>query len=121
MKSSLINELGSSAFGSDAHNANRPFVLLFLSAQCPASGTLEQMMNALAPAYSGRLRFGYVNAAKAANLVQHYRIHSIPSLAIVHHESVLYLAIGVLPRRELEGVLDAAARRSCEPANPLPG
>jgi thioredoxin-like negative regulator of GroEL len=70
------------------------------------------MVNELAPAYEKHLHFARVNAAEAADLLQRYRIHSVPGLVVLHRETVLYEVMGVLPRRELETILDAAARRS---------
>ncbi|HOB33416.1 MAG TPA: thioredoxin family protein [Verrucomicrobiota bacterium] len=110
--SHYIRELTLSTFESEARDGDRPLVLLFSAAQCPASRTLERMVNELAPAYEKHLHFARVNAVEAADLLRRYRIHSVPGLVVLHRETVLYEAMGVLPRRELETIFDAAARRS---------
>ena len=114
---SSIRECNSSVFPPEVRHDNQPVVLLFLGVQCPASRSLEQVIDELAPTYLRRLSFVKVNAAKAPDLVQRYRIHHVPSLVVVHGESVLYLAMGVLPERELEAIFSAVARRSRDPVD----
>jgi thioredoxin-like negative regulator of GroEL len=96
--------------GLEAPGAGRPLVLLFADGQSAASRALERTISELAPAYSGRLRFESAKPPEAADLLQRFCIHSIPGLVVLHDESVLFLAMGILPRRELEAIFDAAAR-----------
>lgn len=118
---SLVREFTPSVFESGGRDGGQPLVLLFLGAECPASQTLERTIAQLAPAYVHKLWFVRVNATKATDLVRRYRIHYIPSLIVVHCEAVLYLAMGVLPKRELEAIFDAAARRSGDAVDSLSG
>ncbi len=109
---STVCEFTTGGFKSEAPYGGRPVVLLFADGQSMASHVLERTIHELAPAYRDRLRFQWVSPHGGANLLKRFCISSIPALVVLRDEVVLYLAMGILPRRELKAIFDALSRRT---------
>ncbi|HSE70978.1 MAG TPA: tetratricopeptide repeat protein [Nocardioidaceae bacterium] len=85
--------------------ANVPVVLVFYSAQMPASVTLATDLDALADEFEGRFLLGKVDVDAAPGIAQALQIPSVPLVALAMGGQLAPLLQDAPPREELRQLL----------------
>ena len=87
-------------------NSEIPVLLDFYAHWCGPCKILGPIVDELAEEYEGKALIGKVNTETNPKLSQHFRIRSIPTIAIIHHGKVVEVYNGLIPKPNLEEILN---------------
>jgi thioredoxin 1 len=80
----------------------------FWAEWCGPCKMIAPMIDELATEYSGKAKVAKINVDNEAELAAKFRVNSIPTLLIIKDGQEAKRFVGVTPKTELAGALDAA-------------
>lgn len=83
-----------------------PVLVDFYANWCGPCKVLGPIIDELAQEYEGRALVVKVNTENNPHLSQHFRIKSIPTIMVVHKGQVVERYQGLIPKPNLEEILD---------------
>jgi len=83
-----------------------PVLLDFYADWCGPCKILSPIIDELAEEYDGRALVAKVNTEVNPKLSQHFKIKSIPTIAFVHKGNIVERFSGLVPKPNLEEILD---------------
>ncbi len=86
--------------------AKGPVLLDFYANWCGPCKVIGPIIDELAEEYNGRALVAKVNTEVNPGLSQHFRIKSIPTLMIIHQGKLVERFQGLVPKPNLEEILD---------------
>lgn len=84
-----------------------PVLLDFYADWCGPCKVLGPIIDELAEEYEGRALVGKIDTQTNPALSQHFKIRSIPTLAVIHQGKLVERFQGLVPKPNLEEILDA--------------
>jgi len=114
-KSTALLSVTESNFGRSVINAPLPVVALFGSRTCPASRALRPLLNELALAYAGSIRFATINADQSPLLAGQFGLQITPTLIVVQHGEIITRVVGFVSPELLRLLCDQVARGALPP------
>ena len=108
-KPTALLSVTESNFGRAVINAPLPVVALFGSRACPASRALRPLLNELASAYAGSIRFATINAEQAPLLAGQFGLQITPTLIVVQHGEIATRVVGFVSPELLRLLCDQVA------------
>ncbi len=85
-----------------------PVVVDFWAAWCPPCRQIAPLVDELAGAYDGRVRFVKLNVDENPDVAGHYNVRSIPTLGIFRNGNMIDRLIGFMPKQELMRRIESA-------------
>ncbi len=85
-----------------------PVVVDFWAAWCPPCREIAPLVDELAGAYDGRVRFVKLNVDENPDLAAHYNVRSIPTLGVFRNGNMVDRLIGFMPKQELMRRIESA-------------
>lgn len=83
-----------------------PVLLDFYAHWCGPCKILGPIIDELAEEYDGRALVAKVNTETNPQLIQHFKIKSIPTIMFVHKGQITERYQGLIPKPNLEEILD---------------
>lgn len=99
-------EITEANFKSVVMEAEQPVLLDFWASWCMPCKILGPIVDELAGDYEGRAIIGKVNTEVSRELAAMFQIRSIPSILIFHKGKLVERYAGVIPKPNLEEILD---------------
>jgi thioredoxin 1 len=86
-----------------------PVLVDFWAEWCPPCRMIAPSIDALATAYSGRVKVGKLNVDENPMVAQAFGIRSIPTLLVFKDGKVVDQQIGAVPQARIAGMLERQA------------
>lgn len=102
MASANIKELTDANFESEVLKSDIPTLVDFWAIWCGPCKQIAPVVDALADAYTGKLKVGKVDVDHNQIVAQQYGIKSIPTLLIFKGGRVVGQLVGAAPRSKIE-------------------
>ncbi len=102
---SRIAEVTDATFDAEVVRSDRPVVVDFWAPWCGPCRVMDPVLDDLAGAHGGRLKFTKVNVDDNEGVAARFEILSIPTLLVFDGGEVRRRLIGAVPRRRLEDEL----------------
>lgn len=93
-------------FKEEVLEAKIPVLLDFWAEWCGPCQMVAPTVEAIAKKYKGKLKVCKVNVDEASKTASDYKIMSIPTLAVFKKGKLVDKVIGVLPKAELEAMVE---------------
>ncbi len=94
-------------FEEEIGRSGHPILVDFWAEWCGPCHQVAPILKELAAEYAGRARIGKVNVDENTALASRYGVQSIPTLILFKEGQVLEQAVGALPKRNLQKLIDA--------------
>jgi thioredoxin 1 len=104
-----------SNFGRAVIKSPLPVLALFGSRACPASQALRPLLQELAIAHAGQVRFATINAEQTGLLASQFGLHMTPTLIVVQGGEIATRVIGFVPPQLLRLLCDQVASGTLPP------
>lgn len=104
-----VNAINEANFGTEVLQANLPVVVDFYAEWCGPCKALAPLLEQLAGAFEGRMRFVKVNVDNAPQLAARYQVTGVPTLALFRGGQRLDALVGLVSPKALKSWLEAAA------------
>ena len=95
-------------FEAEVLKAPMPVVVDFWAAWCGPCRTISPIVERLASAYEGRVRFRKLNVDENPLASRKYQVMSIPTILIFKHGRIAGMSVGAVSEGDLRGRIDAA-------------
>lgn len=105
---SNVLEITDANFDSEVLQSPLPFLLDLAAEWCGPCKALAPLVNELATAYAGKVRFGSLDIDGNPAVPTRYQVRSIPTLILFHQGEVVGQLIGAHPRPRLVALLEKA-------------
>lgn len=99
-------EITESNFDEIIKQHDQPVLIDFWASWCMPCKIMGPIIDELAGEYEGQVIIGKVNTEMSQDLALKYKIRSIPSLLIFHKGNLVERYAGVVPKPNLEEILD---------------
>jgi thioredoxin 1 len=103
---SRVNTLSTHEFASEVLNASGVVVVDLYADWCAPCRALAPVMDRLAQAYAGRVKFGKVNVDTEPEIARRYQVSSIPTLLVFHNGRLVSRTAGLPDLPSFVGLLD---------------
>ncbi len=88
-------------FGQDVIEAPVPVVVDFWAAWCAPCRLIAPIVEELAGAYDGRVKFVKLDVDESPNLAERYSVMSIPTLGVFKGGQLVERIVGYMPKQDL--------------------
>ncbi len=95
-------------FQDEVLNADQPVLVDFWAEWCGPCKMLGPVIDELAGEYEGKAKIGKIDIDNNRDAAVQYGIQSIPSIIIFKNGEVVNKFVGISPKDELAGAIDAA-------------
>ena len=95
-------------FEAEVLKAPVPVVVDFWAAWCGPCRTISPIVERLATAYSGTVRFRKLNVDENPLASRKYQVMSIPTILVFKHGRIAGMSVGAVSEGDLRGRIDAA-------------
>jgi len=108
MASPAIVTITKENFEAEVQNSSQPILVDFWAEWCGPCKMIAPVLDELADEYVGKAKIGKVNIEEQQDLAIQFGVQSIPTLLIVKNGQIVNQIVGLRPKPELAGALDAA-------------
>jgi len=95
-------------FQDEVLNADQPVLVDFWAEWCGPCKMLGPVIDELAGEYEGKAKIGKIDIDNNRDAAVQYGIQSIPSIIIFKNGEVVNKFVGISPKDDLSGAIDAA-------------
>ena len=106
---SRVNEITASEFQTEVFFANEPVVVDLYADWCGPCRALAPLLDRLADAYAGRVKFVKVNVDEESQVAGHFDVSSIPTLLVFDRGRLVHRTSGLPDPRGFVAMLDRLA------------
>jgi thioredoxin 1 len=103
---SLVKHVTADDFGFEVLNAAEPVVVDLYADWCGPCRALAPLLDRLADAYAGRVKFVKVNVDDEPHLAGHFEVASIPTLLVFDRGRLVHRSSGLPDPRGFTALLD---------------
>ncbi|MCK5474619.1 MAG: thioredoxin [Candidatus Aenigmarchaeota archaeon] len=98
-------------FEDEIKNSNEPVIIDFWAGWCMPCKMMGPIFEALAPKYSGKIKFAKANTEEVPEIAQQFEIQGIPSLVVLNKGVEVDRFVGVIPEPGLKQKIDEALEK----------
>jgi thioredoxin 1 len=99
-------EITDESFDKEVLQSDIPVLVDFWAPWCGPCRALAPILESLAPAYAGKVKFCKIDTNEYAESAAKYKIMAIPSLLIFKNGQVVQQTLGLKTEAELKKILD---------------
>lgn len=108
MANEKVMTITSENFEQEVANSKVPVLLDFWAPWCAPCRMIAPTIDAIAEEMDGKIKVGKVNVDEQPDLAQQYQVMSIPTLAMIKGQEVVYQAVGAKTKDALKSDLEKA-------------
>ncbi len=101
-------ELTTENFEAEVRKSNIPVIVDFWAPWCGPCRMMGPVFEKLSAGYTGKLKFGKLNADEQEDIAREYEVRSIPCLVMLKNGKEVARFVGFKPEAGLKADIDAA-------------